>query len=148
MAYIFVNPKCKGTLGQNRTKCKGTGGFWILDLEFLILNLWNSARRCLAAEYILIGVCSQPRYYATPQARWVTIYELRFTNFVGIGSPLASGVGYQYYYHAGAWWNQRRWRWLNHLAEQGGEWGVSCGACNYRAHACGRQTVGPGVSPG
>ena len=24
---IFKNPKCKGTLGQNRTKCKGTGGF-------------------------------------------------------------------------------------------------------------------------
>ena len=41
----------------------------MVDLEFLILDLWNLARLCLAAEYILIGVCSQPRYYATPQAR-------------------------------------------------------------------------------
>ena len=36
------------------------------------------------------------------------------------------------------------WRaWLNHLAEQGDEWGVSCGACNYRAHERGRHRVAP-----
>ena len=38
----------------------------MVDLEFLILDLWNLARRCLAAEYILIGVYSQPRILSPP----------------------------------------------------------------------------------
>ena len=38
----------------------------MVDLEFLILNLWNLARRCLAVEYILFGVCSQPRILSPP----------------------------------------------------------------------------------
>ena len=50
----------------------------MVDLEFLILDLWNLARRCLAEEYILIGVCSQPRYYATPHSWGSGIYFIHY----------------------------------------------------------------------
>ena len=112
----------------------------MVDLKFLILNLWNSARLCLAAEYILIGVCSQPRILSPPFStgfHFLFFHDRRFrllayrvaacektkppsNHLVALRAsylarPWRAGFK-QYYYHAGAW--------LNHFAAQSGEGGL------------------------